>query len=279
MLQGLAVPTTMIQPEPYPAPLYPLNSLGLDESEQPASVDYRALGIGPDAIPALISIVADRRYDTALLPAAWAPLHAWRALGALRAVEAVEPLTALLARSADDDWLLDDVPRALGMIGAPAIRRLTEYLAEREHPVWSRIAAATALTEIAQQHPDVRVDCVNVLADQLRLFATQDSEFNGFLIADLLDLRAVESASLMEEAFAADRIDPSITGDWEDAQVELGLLPARLTPQPRYQSFLFDRSRPEPPVPSPGRARERRAAEKRRRKLAKQSKRRNRRRK
>ena len=197
------MPTTMIQPEPYPAPLYPLNSLGLDESEQPASVDYRALGIGPDAIPALISIVADRRYDTALLPAAWAPLHAWRALGALRAVEAVEPLTALLARSADDDWLLDDVPRALGMIGAPAIRRLTEYLAEREHPVWSRIAAATALTEIAQQHPDVRVDCVNVLADQLRLFATQDSEFNGFLIADLLDLRAVESASLMGGARAS----------------------------------------------------------------------------
>ena len=38
----------------------------------------------------------------------------------------------------------------------------------------------------------------------------------------------------MEQAFAADKVDISIQGDWEDVQIELGLLAERLTPQPHY---------------------------------------------
>ena len=270
----------MPQPETYPAPLDRLHALSLDETEQPASVDYLALGIGPEDIPELIGIATDRRYDTAILPTAWAPLHAWRALGALRAVEAVEPLTSLLDRTDDDDWILDDVPRALGLIGEPAIPIVARYLAQDEHPPWSRIAAGTALTHIAQRYPDVRANSVSAITDQLRLFENQDPELNAFLVSELLDLRAVESASVMGQAFAADRIDISINGDWEDVQVELGLLPTRLTPPPRYRSSLFDRPRLEPPEAAarPQATRARRAAEKRRRKIAKQSKRRNRRR-
>jgi hypothetical protein len=35
-------------------------------------------------------------------------------------------------------------------------------------------------------------------------------------------------------AFAADKVDISILGDWEDAQIALGLLDKRLTPPPEY---------------------------------------------
>lgn len=213
----------MSQPEAYPAPLNRLHALGLDETEQPASIDYRALGIGPDDVPALIRIATDHRYDTAMLPAAWAPLHAARALGAMRAVDAIEPLLSLLDGVAGDDWLLGEVPRALGLIGSPAIPALVPYLAQSEHPVWGRIAAATALAEIGRAHPDVRADCVAVLTEQLRLFAKQDDELNGFLVCDLVDLGAVESAPVIADAFAAGRIDLSINGDWEDVQVELGI--------------------------------------------------------
>jgi hypothetical protein len=34
----------------------------------------------------------------------------------------------------------------------------------------------------------------------------------------------------MEQAFVADRVDLSIMGDWEDVQIDLGLLEERLTP-------------------------------------------------
>jgi len=266
-------------PETYPAPLDRLHALGLDESEQPASVDYRAIGIGPDDIPALIRIATDARYNTATLPVAWAPLHASHALGALQATEAIEPLVSLLDEAPENDWILEDVPRALGLIGGTAVPALAPYIAEPNHSIWSRIAAGSALMEVGKAHPDVRGDCVAVLTDQLRLFAKQASDFNAFVMGDLLDLQAVESAPVMEEAFAADRIDISINGDWEDVQVELGLLAKRLTPKPRYTHFQIERPVPERTAPRPHAGRERRAAEKRRRKIAKQSKRRNKRRK
>ncbi len=52
-------PIIVSAPEAYPAPLDRLHALGLDETEQPAGVDYRALGIGPDDVPALIRIATD----------------------------------------------------------------------------------------------------------------------------------------------------------------------------------------------------------------------------
>jgi hypothetical protein len=54
------------------------------------------------------------------------------------------------------------------------------------------------------------------------------------LISYLVDLQAVEVAPLMESAFAAACVDISILGDWEDAQIKLGLLEERPTPAPQY---------------------------------------------
>jgi len=263
----------------YPAPLERLTTLDVDEDQRPADVDYHALGLEQRDVPALIRIATDRRYDTASLPAAWAPLHAWRALGALRAAEAAEPLTTLFDRAHDDDWILDDLPRALGKIGQPAIPAITQYLAHPTRPVWGRIGAATALAAIGARYPEVREDCVVALTNQLRLFAEQDADLNAFLICSLLDLHAVESAREMEQAFVADRVELSVNGDWEDVQVELGLVPARLTPPRRSWARMFDAPRSEAPPPRHYPSRSRRATEKRRRKTARQSKRRNRRRK
>ena len=69
-----------------------------------------------------------------------------------------------------------------------------------------------------------------------------DETFNAFLICYLLDLRAVESAEVIERAFAADRVDIMIGGDWNDIRSELGveglgLVPERLTSQ---RKNLFD---------------------------------------
>jgi hypothetical protein len=51
--------------------------------------DYRTLGIGPEHIPELIQMATDEHLNEADAEstAVWDPLHAWRALGQLRAVE------------------------------------------------------------------------------------------------------------------------------------------------------------------------------------------------
>jgi hypothetical protein len=65
---------------------------------------------------------------------------------------------------------------------------------------------------------------------------------------------------VMERAFAADRVDISIPGDWEDVQVELGLIEERQTPRPQYHTFwdLPNPVPPEPPKKKRGRKRKRR---------------------
>src|SRR6266487_7140549 len=67
--------------------------------------DYRELGMGPEQIPALIRMATDEELNLAAAESTevWAPLHAWRALGQLRAVEAVEPLLELFERLEEDD--------------------------------------------------------------------------------------------------------------------------------------------------------------------------------
>ena len=93
-----------------------------------------------------------------------------------------------------------------------------------------------------------------------------------------------DAVAAMEAAHAADRVDESVCGDWEDVRVELGLLSGRLTPKPPpLFERLAARARAEtadsvPPSPQIGRARKEKAKAKARHRMAKQSRRRNRRR-
>jgi hypothetical protein len=43
------------------------------------------------------------------------------------------------------------------------------------------------------------------------------------MLANLLDLHAVEATPVIEKVFAANAIDETIAGDWDDVQWELGL--------------------------------------------------------
>ena len=50
----------------------------------------------------------------------------------------------------------------------------------------------------------------------------------------------------MEAAFAADKVDLSIRGDWEEIQIELGLLDERITPVPPSGWILDEMERENP---------------------------------
>src|SRR5207302_4241309 len=83
--------------------------------------------------------------------------------------------------------------------------------------------------------------------EQLERFAENEPEVNGFLVLGLVELHATEAASLIERAFAARRVDLTIMGDWVDAQVELGLLPAEEAEQRRPREL------PQTPFPTTAR--------------------------
>lgn len=211
--------------------------------------DYTKLGFGLEHVPNLIRMALDEGLHDgdSNSPEVWAPIHAWRTLGQLRAEAASDPLLALLQRidDNDDDWVGEELPRVYGLIGPAAIPVVDRYLADPQHGLWARVAACHGLSEIGQRHPSSRAECVGIITRQLEQFGQQDPTLNAFLFSRLLDLKAVESAPVIERAFAAEAVDPAVAGDWEGAQVELGLKAGRSMPRPDYLSRVLGIDRRE----------------------------------
>jgi len=126
----------------------------------------------------------------------------------------------------------EDLHRAFGAIGPAAVLVLSECLADPSHGRWACLAAAESLKQVGKQHPDGRAECIVALAEWLAQSAGLDPTLNGLIISDLIDLEAVEAVVVMERAFAADRVNLSIAGDWQDVQIALSLLDERQTPRP-----------------------------------------------
>ena len=247
----------------YPPPLDKLLTHGDCRAFQEWPDYVSELGLGPEHIPDLIRMAMDEdlRWADSDSLEVWAPVHAWRALGQLRAEAAIEPLMDLFDDLDDnvDDWALEELPTVYGMIGPAAIPTLSTYLAAPSHGKFPRIAVTDCLEHVAKEHPEARAECVAILTRQLERFDEKDAALNGFLVSSLMDLKAVESAPIIERAFAANCVDESIPGDWEDVQVELGLKPFR--EKPRLPLF-FGRDEELESVPLAPSASERKARRK-----------------
>jgi hypothetical protein len=202
----------------------------------PEELDYLPLGFGSEHIPDLIRMVLDDDLYWANSDSleVWAPVHAWRVLGLLQAEAAIEPLLTRLdlVDEEDNDWVNEELPQVFAMIGAPAIAPIAAYLADPTHDTWACVAAAGSLGEIGKTHPEARDACVAALREILEKFKDNDRTVNAFVISNLLDLKAVQAAQLMERAFAADAVDLAVAGDWEEVQIQMGWKIARETPIP-----------------------------------------------
>ncbi len=215
----------------YEPPLDALLTLG-EASLGGTWMDYATCDLRQEHIAELLEMATDDRLHQADAngPEVWAPLHAWRALGQLRAAAAATPLLELLDDLVGDDWSHEEIPVVLGLIGAAAIAPARDFLAQPHHDLSAHIGAANGLSEIGEKDPTCREECVQALTASLRNFSQHDPALNAFLISGLVELEAVEAAGVIEQAFAADQVDWGIRGDWEDVQVDLGLLGERLTP-------------------------------------------------
>lgn len=183
--------------------------------------DYARLGIGPKHIPELIIMATDmvlHRLKSVRVEV-WAPVHAWRALGQLRAEAAMEPLVNLLrlVDEQQDHWAGEGLPNVRAEIGTPAISAVSAFLADESRGLWGRVAASVSLAKIGQRYSEAREACVAALTAQLERHAENGGHLNAFLIVGLLDLKAVESAPVMERAFAADSVELSVQGDTAEA--------------------------------------------------------------
>jgi hypothetical protein len=212
----------------YAPPVESLLSLGRPTG-QVGDGSYPPYPVGPEHVPELIRLVQDRELEYGEEPACYGQIHAWRALAQLQAVEAVEPLLDLLAAQGDDledwnDWATEEVPRVLGMVGPAALAPAAARLEASRRQEWPAVYFARTLTEIAQRHPETRGEVVDRLE---RLLSAADSppEVNGWVVSFLVEITASEAWPLIEGAFTAGRVDPSIAGDMARVKWKLGLGP------------------------------------------------------
>jgi hypothetical protein len=220
------------------------------EGENSRSEDwpnYLELGFTLDHVPDLIRMASDDELNNAPSESleVWAPLHAWRTLGQLRAEAAIEPLAVLRETLEENDWAREELPQVLGMIGPAALPPLAALLADITYDDELRIGVITSIEEIGTHWPEARTVCVETLTKQLELFDENDPEINGFLALSLAKLHATESVPVVRQAYAAGCVDPMILGSWDDAQVEFGLLSAEEATHRRARTFS------NAPAPSP----------------------------
>ncbi|MEA5571846.1 hypothetical protein [Calothrix sp. UHCC 0171] len=209
----------------YQPPVDKLLTLGLNLANQ--QHDYIAeLGLGSQHIPDLIRMGV----DNALLNAepssleAWAAVHAWRALGQLRAEDAIAPLMQLFHELEDSDAVSEELPKVFSDIGAVVISQLAAYLADDSHKLLSRVNAINSLEEIAKHDENARNHCIVVLTQQLQKYQQNSPELNGFIIAALINLQGKISAPVVKLVFESQQVAEDIVGGtWADVQEYLGI--------------------------------------------------------
>ncbi len=196
----------------YLPPVDQLLTLPIPDEDDDDWQDYSALGLSAEHIPTLIRMALDPALGAAKPDSseAWATRHAVRALGQLHTPAAIAALGA---------YLLD------GVRGEEAC-----------------LDAADGLKEIAEEHPEARADVIAAIAAGLEQYAAQSEAYNALLVSDLMDLRAVEALPTIEKAFAANKVDVMVQGDFEDVQIDLGVIEThvRKGPHLKRRESLFD---------------------------------------
>lgn len=209
-------------PFDYPPPVDKLLTYG-DPRGSSRWPNYRELGLRREHIPHLMNMVQDDTLHDAPSeengkpsPKVWAPLHAWRALGQLRAEEAVDVLIEQFWRVEDgDDWVLDEMPVVLAMIGPMAIPALADYLApEQYHGIEPRIVAIDCLEAISEEWNFAHWMVVEVLKRELQKYRQHYPPINVALIRSLLALDAREALPLIVDAAASEFVTPEFAPEW-----------------------------------------------------------------
>ena len=163
----------------------------------------------------------------------FSPVHAWRILGQLKSEEAISPLLAMLdpMDKRGDDWQLEEFNYLFRNIGPKAIPALKNYLYETGHELFAYVPVLDCIKEIGTINEEARRVSIEILKNKLEFYEKNDKHLNSSLISCLIDLKAVETAELIERAFAAYRVDYRMEGDWGDVKKLLGVEGLGLAPE------------------------------------------------
>jgi hypothetical protein len=151
-------------------------------------------------------------------PPSWAPLHALRLLGCLRAHQSAGRLLALMDQ--EDDWLSDLLPSIWTEMGPRAAEPLWEYIQNRQHNPEQRGNVMIGLQKLAEEHRPYRREVVEGLSQLLDDAPGGDGTANAYIVHALTELGAVEALPALRRAYDEHKISLKIM-TWDDVTVRL----------------------------------------------------------
>jgi hypothetical protein len=218
------------QPQPYlySAPLDKLLTTTDTDASPHSDINYvEQFGLGPEHIPDLIRMATDDYLasDDATESEYNATLHAVYALTEIHANEAIDPLLAIYDKCSktDNEFMLETLLDFFATIGPAALPSLEQFLADPLHDESAQGYVAESIGKMAEKYPEARAECIAVVTRRLEDFEVNDPGLNASLIGDLIKMKVVEAAPLIERAYASGRVDELFCGDWNEVQYELGL--------------------------------------------------------
>ncbi|HEV8606370.1 MAG TPA: hypothetical protein VGQ99_13440 [Tepidisphaeraceae bacterium] len=110
------------------------------------------------------------------------------------------------------------------------ISHLTILLQDQSNPHLTRESAARDLVQIANTHPDYRSQCIAILTAALERYQRNPIELNTSLISHLIDLKAKESAAMIQQVIKAGEYDRQSLPDWSTISKRLGIVATQPTP-------------------------------------------------
>ena len=192
---------------------------------------YGDLDTKVEDIPELISIASDLELFNSKSEAEyWAPVHAWRALGEMRAKDAVIALIDRFDDYHECYWASEELPYIIANIcDADHIGKISNHLLDTSKDSASRIMAARTIKILADLYEDKKNEYIDIIACCLDESSQHSRSLNTVLVLALVDMQAQSKIDNIRLAFQEGRIDSFFAGDIEDIEIELGLRKKRDT--------------------------------------------------
>ena len=194
----------------YSSPVNCLLTLGPGRSEAAARFtpdhvawpDYpAACGLGDKDVEPLVAMLDDLALDQREGTMAWARVHAYRALGQLKAGAAGTALihafnTAIMQK---DARARAELPVVLDMIGASICDPAIASLKDRSLDPYVHVVIASVLAGIGQARARLRPRCVQALMAALQHGSQNDPRLNSGLILSLKLLNTPKADKLIQQ--------------------------------------------------------------------------------
>jgi len=190
------------------------------------------------------------------------------AVGGSAIVKSIEKVLDLLRMEEGfiDFWFSDSNIEVfypvLYSLGENQLEVLKSYIKEEENYQFDRFLVSRAVSQIALHQPDRRAEVIAWYEDIYNHFLAHpdntkliDSDFIGFSVGHLIDIRAVEILPLIEKIYAAEWIGDDIQGNLSEItkSIKEAYHPSEQKPLPQdiyeyYSKKYNSRKAPHPPL-------------------------------